>query len=109
MAVVVIPTRSDFDHYKFTVDLEGQNYGFSFRFNGRMQKWVFDLTSEDGTAIIESNPVYVNQLTLNRYQTDLKPKGDLMFLDTSGLNLDPTQDDLGTRVILMYIESSEGL
>lgn len=107
MAVIIIPTRSDLDHYNFTIDLEGQTYGFTFRFNGRMQKWVFDLTTEDGTPIIESNPVYINQLPLRRYQTPLKPPGNLIFIDTSSSKLDPTQDDLGTRVLFMYIESSE--
>ena len=108
MAVLVIPTRSDLDNYKFTIDLEGLTYGFEFHYNGRMQKWVFDLTQEDGTPILQSTPVYVNQLPLQRFQTELKPPGEILFLDTSGANLDPTEDDLGTRVLMMYIESVEG-
>lgn len=107
MAVLEIPTRSDIEAYSFTIDLEKVTYGFAFHFNARMGNWIFDILTSDGTPIYQGIPVYVNQLPLARFPNPLLPPGNLMFIDTSGADLDPGEDDLGTRVLMIYIESTE--
>ena len=107
MAIVEIPTRSDVERYKFTIDLDGTSYGFAFHYNDRMSKWIFDITLDDGTPIIENIPVYVNEIPLSRFQDTRLPPGTIMFIDTSGASLDPGRDDLGTRVLMVYLDSSE--
>lgn len=107
MAVLEIPLRSDIENYSFTTTLEGKRYGFGFHFNARMAKWIFDVNQNDGTAIVSGIPVYVGMLPLARYRNELLPPGTIIFIDTAGGNVDPGEDDLGSRVSMMYIESTE--
>lgn len=107
MAVLQIPTRSDIDSYSFTIDLDGKTYGFSFHFNGRMQIWLFSISTENGLPLVESVPVLVNTDVLGRYTSEDLPPGHILFVDKSGANLDPGLDDLGSRVIMFYIDVAE--
>jgi hypothetical protein len=107
MAYLTIPVRSDLDTYKFTIDLEKITYGFDFHWNDRMGKWVFDISDSTASAIVQSLPIYVNQLPLDRFRDERLPPGTLLFIDTAGTNLDPGRDDFGSRVLMIYIESTE--
>jgi len=107
MAVLEIPLRSDIESYSFTTTLEGRRYGFGFHFNARMGKWIFDVNQDDGTPIVSGIPVYVGTLPLARYRNELLPPGNILFIDTAGGNVDPSEDDLGSRVSMMYIDSTE--
>lgn len=105
MAVLQIPVRNDIDLYNFTIDLESKTFGFQFRYNGRSSRWIFDLSDSLGNSIFTGVPVAVGNLPFYKLQNESKPLGDIFFLDTSGNDLDPTQDDFGTRVIMIYVES----
>jgi hypothetical protein len=107
VAVLEIPTRSDIDTYTFSVDLEGTAYGFAFHFNGRMQKWLMNILAEDGTPILESLPAFVNTDIIGRFSDARLPPGHIIFIDKSGAALDPGLDDLGDRVRMFYIDSTE--
>lgn len=109
MAVYEIPLRSDVLNYKFSIDLESQSYTFSFHFNLRSSQWYFDLSNSDGIQIFMGLPVFVNQSVFSRFSNPLLPPGRAMFVDTSGQDKDPSQDDLGIRVLFLYAESNEVL
>ena len=107
MAVLEIPTRSDIESYSFTIDLEQVTYGFAFHYNARMGVWLFDISSADGTILYSGIPIYVNQIPLARFVNPLLPHGNILFIDTSGAELNPGESDLGTRVLMIYVDSTE--
>ena len=62
---------------------------------------------EDGTEIIGMRPVIADWPPFARFRSSLLPAGELIFIDTSGNNLDPGEDDLGVRVLLVYLEEAD--
>lgn len=104
MAVLTLPTRADFDRYSFTVELEGSIYAFTFRWSTREGAWYFDLADANGDLVVAGQKVTVDTPWLRNVQDARKPPGDLFALDTNGGG-EPVQADLGTRVVLVYVES----
>lgn len=102
-----VPITSDFDDYFFTINLDGTIYQLSFRWNSRMLKWFIALALEDGTPIVDMRPVIADWPPFARFRRPNIPKGELIFIDTSGSNTDPGHDDLGDRVILVYLEEAD--
>jgi hypothetical protein len=107
MGIFKIPLTSSVMSYTFTIDLDGKTYGLSFHFNSRSRQWYFDMVSSDGVPLIDGAPVFVNQAVLSRFSNPLLPPGDVLFIDTSGANRDPDDTDLGTRVLMMYLDAAE--
>ncbi|MNQ49023.1 hypothetical protein D3C85_629140 [compost metagenome] len=48
---VVLPLSSDSD-YEYQVSLEGNAYTFRIYYNNRCVQWFFDLTRDNGTAVV---------------------------------------------------------
>lgn len=72
-----------------------------------MERWFYDISSEDETPILMGQPVFVDYALAERFQSSLLPSGKWFFFDTSNKLLDPGREDLGTRVILIYEDSNE--
>ncbi len=90
-----------------TFALDGTNYVIRTRYNERAGAWFFDLSLEDGTALITGKKIVVTwPLAGVREYGDRLIPGWLFATDTSAADLDPTLEDLGTRVLLQYLESS---
>ena len=105
MATIIIPVTNE-PESTATYSLEGVNYGFGFRYNERAGAWFFDLSTDTGTALVTGRKVVVSSMLFGwREVNDNMPPGVLFALDTSDQNLDPTLEDFGTRVVLVYLES----
>lgn len=102
-----IPLNSEFKDYQFTQTIENTTYLFNVRFNQRMAKWTMSLSLADGTEIIGMRPIISNWLPFSRFRDTRLPKGEFIFLDTTGQAVDPTDVDLGTRVILVFLEEGD--
>lgn len=102
-----IPLRSDVTNYEFTITLENVLYGFQFNWNERMQRWTFSIYDEEGSPIVEGQPVISGFLSLDQFKDTRLPQGKLLFTDTSGENIDPGKEDLGERVFLGYLETTD--
>lgn len=107
MAFYEIPTEENNAAYSFQVDLEQKTYGFAFHFNIRINRWFFDISSRDGTTLLQGLPVFVGNFPMDRFSTPGLPPGRIAFIDTSGQNLDPSEADMGSRVIMIYADSTE--
>jgi hypothetical protein len=95
-------TRGNFTHR--TV-LDGREYLLKFRWNGRAGKWYLSLYDQDESPIYEGIKLVVNFPLLGaRVVDERRPPGELMALDPSS-DRDPGLYDLGTRVILQYIDA----
>lgn len=107
MATQVIPLDSTYDHFVFTVELDGTTYTCEFKFNARDNTWCFDFSDELENLIVGSIPTVIGWPLLRQYQyKNNVPKGLLYFVDTSGFDVRPGRFDLGNRVIMVYEEAA---
>jgi hypothetical protein len=105
VALLQIPTRQDTDNYSVTVRLDGSLYTFSLAWNYRLGIWFMGLTDSAGALVLDGQPVILGESLLHACPSLSKPPGILAAIDTSGTNVEPFVDDLGTRVQLLYQEA----
>lgn len=106
MALIDIPVTNWPDETA-TFVLEDVSYKIRTRYNERAGAWFADVSLEDGTAIATGRKIVVGWAIsgLRESSADRLP-GILYATDTSAKDEDPTVDDLGTRVLLRYLEST---
>ena len=106
MATLVLPVRSDFPAYQFQVDLEGQIYTLDFGFNTRGGLWYMSIFSSDGeTLLIGDIPILINIPLADQYIDKRLPLGRFIAIDETGNNQNPTIDNFGTDIKLLYQEA----
>lgn len=108
MAVVEIPVPVGRFDAEIQIALDGVTYGMRFRYNTRMDAWFLDLSDEEGVPILSGRRIVVDWPLLER-RSRAVPPGHLYAFDTTLRQQDPGRDDLGTRVLLLYIDESEGI
>ena len=106
MAILTLPLTNHPDA-ETVFTLEGVNYIFHTLYNERGGAWYLDVSLEDGTPLVASRKIVVKWPLMGVRETpDRSLPGWLFAFDTSGQDLDPTLDDLGTRVVMQYLEST---
>ncbi len=104
---LTLPLRQDAQFYDFDVELEGITYTFEFRWNVRAQAWHMSILDRLGNHLITGRRIVLEfPLTFQSVNPDLPP-GVFYAVDTSGLQTPPGENDFGTRVVLLYFESTE--
>jgi len=109
MAFLQLPIRTDIPAYDIQTELDGILYTLGFSYNARAGYWVMDISDANENPILMGVRIISGWLLINRFVMDALPKGDFFVFDTSGKNIDPTQDNFGTTTLLMYADESEGL
>ena len=104
MAVQEIPVSFEPASNNMVVSLDGTPYDLKFYFNLRRAVWYMSIRTQDKEDIIQGVPLFVGWPPLERFKDTRLPPGMFMVLDTSDKNLDPTFEDFGNRVKLLYIE-----
>lgn len=90
------------------VVLEGVGYRIRLQWNARAATWMLDLSSETGEALATGVALRAGvPLTLHLRHRIGMPPGSLILVDTSDALGDPTFDDLGDRVRLLYYTAAE--
>lgn len=112
--MVEIPCRPDLPHYSMQVVLESieresVTYTLEFRWNDREGSWYMDLKTEDETPILSSVKVVVNFFLAARVNVANRPRGRFIAYDTTGQDLNPGLNDLGDRVVLVFLTPEEVL
>ncbi len=98
-----LPTdQGDLAPYDFQVELDGVVYTVGLRFLERTQRWLYDLSTADGTVLLQGQPVLNAYPLLQRFQDGKLPPGDLRAVATSEPAREANADELGTRVLLLY-------
>lgn len=105
MATLVLPAHSDSAFYDFEVDLEGRTYTVELRWNARSAAWYLTLRDAAGAILVAGRKVVLGAGLLGRSPAPGLPPGGIVAIDTSGADLDPGRNDLGTRVALVYYEA----
>lgn len=104
---VEIPVRSDVLHYEQQIQLDGVTYTLRFRHNSREDAWYMSLYTEDGTALAIGVKIVVDFPLAARLTDSRRPSGRFVAVDTSGVQRDPGELDLGDRVKLYYFQEDE--
>jgi hypothetical protein len=109
MAEFTIPLDDiDYDNpfFDFTVDLSGTIYTIEINWNTENEFWTLGLYTSDKQPITQGRKIVCNSNLFEFCSHELLPPGKLYAVDTSGNNLDPGEDDLGIRVILVYSDDT---
>jgi hypothetical protein len=101
MSALIIPLTSD--HYQdFKIALESTDYFFVIQWNERSAFWTLDIYTA-GKALVKGGMVLrAGYSLLDQYSDELLPPGKIKMIDQNGGGVDPSYDDLGTRVVMLY-------
>jgi hypothetical protein len=100
----------------FSTVLSGTEYGFATHYNERAGYWVFDLSVEkSGQVLVAGVPILIGCNLLAPYGLGI---GSLFAIDTAASaaveatgrlpqSTDAGPDDLGTRVVVIYLAPGE--
>lgn len=114
--MLVIPVQKNLPSVTQGQTLDGVDYVFHFTWNMR-GGWYIGLDDSNGDPIFQARKVVIAVNFLDGVRYDARcPPGDLVALDVSGRDLDPSYldlvagssyDDLQGRVLIAYIPFGE--
>ena len=104
ITIPIVPDSPDFD---FTVELDGETFALHLQFNERDGAWYVDILTAEDDPIVMGRKVVLDLPLFGRYRDERLPVGQLVAVDTSGLQIEPAYGDLGRRVQLVYTTAAE--
>lgn len=107
MAYLEVPLRTDIYAYTQKTTIEGVVYTLGLRYNARMERWVLDIMDAAGTMLLAGVKMLVNYPVTRRFIGRVAglPEGHFMVVDETGQARNPTQDNLGDDIKLIYVET----
>lgn len=103
MAIREIPLRSDIKSYNFRVDLDNRTFTLDISFYDRAQIWLMNILDDTGEMLISGIPLFPKMFLIDKYQHDARlPQGKLFVESLVSEDANPTADNLGQDVILLY-------
>lgn len=87
--------------------LEAVTYTLRFRWNDRLGAWFMAILDADAETVRSQGIRVVINWPLNGYRSGKPLPGQLMAFDSTGQDLDPQLNDLGTRVKIYYFTVAE--
>jgi hypothetical protein len=106
--MILIPTEfAGESHIEQRTALSGRDYVLRFDWNQRDGHWFLGLYQPSGAPIITGLKLVVNWPLLGARTETLRPPGELLVVDTRGLDEDPGFADLGVRHALIYVEPGD--
>ena len=106
MSFQQIPVRSDLPSYDFKITLDGTVYSLSFNWSERAQLWIMDLRNVNEEPIAMGIRLFTNVPITLIYKVVRFPPRQFLGVDTSSENKNPTRDNFGSRVLLLYGDPS---
>lgn len=106
----VLPIVPSIPGYRERVPLPDAGRLFDFRWNDRDQAWYMDILSEDEVSVRMGVKVVIGPLGQSRAANELGAVvnfGILVAIDTSGEERDPTFEDLGARIKVLWFSPAE--
>ncbi len=105
VATLLLPATTTESAFNFQVQLEGVVYDFTFHWNTRDAHWYVDIADAEGNAIASGFKVVADWPLLKGIAQGARPPGEVVAFDSTGEG-DPTLEELGERVLLLYAESA---
>ena len=107
MGTHVIPLRPSVPSYRLRTVLDQREYILELRWSMREERWYLDLRDTNGDLLVGPIKLVVGWPLLYRYRTvEGMPPGDLLVVDGRAAPADPTLDDLGASLQLVYIDGA---
>lgn len=106
MAQFEIPMDNRDASFEYTVELEGNSFKLIFRWNGRVENWIFDLYDSDDVAVQTGNPYYVSLILLAQNVRSNRPPGDFVAENEATAGLNPDRFAIGGDVKFLYDEAN---
>ena len=105
---VVVPLDASSSAYSVRCQLAGEDFQFDVNWNERDSSWYFSLSDGEATPILSGVKIVPGHDFL-RYcpEIERKPRGVLVALDTSTQETRPGRDELGDRVIVLFLEPED--
>lgn len=94
-------------NFEMQVVLEAVTYTLRIRWNDRLEAWFMTLLDEGAETILIAGMRLVVSWPINAYRSGSKIPGVFILFDTTGQDLDPQLNDLGVRVKLYYLTSTD--
>jgi hypothetical protein len=108
MSFWALPADGTQPNHSFRVSLDGVVFEVHLRWNQRSATWQMTLYSAAGDVVLGSRRLLPGWSLIGRLRGRAGlPAGDLVPYDTTGSNVPPAQEDLGSRVWLVYIDAEE--
>lgn len=102
-----LPLVPSLSNYRLSTTLEGQEYLFDVRWNNREEAWYLSIFDVNGD-VIKWNIKIVLGVQLGMRVTNANfPPGALYAIDLTNRGLEAKFDDIGERVVVIYLSSAE--
>lgn len=102
-----MPLLPRFANYRFGATIEAVPYLFDVRWNSRASAWYMDVLEAGEAPIVLGIKLVLGAYLGRRSNHRLFQRGVFMMFDTSNAGRDATYDDLGERVVLLYVPIDE--
>lgn len=106
MSTWTLDTASSDPHFTTDVQLENQTYRLEFRWNVRDSSWYMGILASDDSHLAAPKRIASGRPLFWRSQDPALPPGLFFPVDSTGGDVDPALQDLGSRVVLLYVDST---
>lgn len=104
MAIIEIPLDNFDPSFSFSTELDSATYNFNFRWNGRIQIWIFDLLDSDNEPVQTGNPFISGFELLGQNVSSNRPPGNLLAINNAVPFEAATRFNIGSDVKFLYVE-----
>jgi hypothetical protein len=105
--MIVIPTPADgYPITRMSIALSGATYMLWWFWNERDSAWYFDMDDVDGNPVVRSARVVLYADLLRGADPTYRPPYAIAVIDPTGGVEEPTQETLGKRFKVLYLEPS---
>lgn len=101
--IFIIPLKNNVFFYKFRINLSSVLYTLQFRYNGRMNRWIMDVSDAAGNQIVSGLPLLIKRNLAGQYVTLSLPPGIFIADDVTNNDAQPTQFSFGLQNFLYYV------
>ena len=101
-----IPIIYDPSAYGQKTTLDSIVYTLSFRWNSRAAQWFMDIATSDDVMIKAGIAIVVKWDLLGKYSDGRLPPGTMYAINIENENVDPTETNFGSDILLLYNEAS---
>lgn len=105
--MIELPLTSEHAAAVLTLLLGGSLFRVGIRWNERSAGWFLDLSTADGAPLLLGLRIVPDWDLTGRFTDPRLPAGRMVAVDTSGQGLPPGRDDLGGRVVVVFVPEGE--
>ena len=102
MAVFEIPTDNSSPAFTFNSSLDGSNYRFEFRWNDRVNLWIFNMIDDEDVPLFLGKPYQSGINFLQQVSSTKAPRGVLFCDNATVRKKDPDRFSMGVDVKFYY-------